>query len=101
VWNPSQVFTASGSGAQVPFPQPPAGEQRMMVEPSFRCEVAGVVNGVEFPHSEFDGIVDPSPIFVGWEGRSLKAGWLPVWDTVHVGNNIFKVVVVAKLQNIE
>lgn len=107
-WNPSQVINLTGFNPEVTLPAPPSSaDQRIQVELSFRCAVAGVLNGVEFPYQEFDGVVDPFPNFIGWEDKPLNAGWALFWDLVIVGdnddnpnNNPVKVVVVAKLVSI-
>ena len=107
LWNPSQVFNLTGSNAENRFtaesdlPNPPnSGEQRVQAELRFRCAVAGVLEGIEFPFSEFDGIVSSGVI--GWENKNLKAAWVAQYSILQDQNTgLFKIVVSAFLQGIE
>ncbi|NJL54445.1 hypothetical protein HC928_04070 [bacterium] len=108
LWNPSQVFNLTGSDAdnrytaEVTLPNPPssAADSRVQVELKFRCAVAGVIDGVVFPSGQFDGIVNPA--FIGWENKSLKAGWSGQYEIVKDPNTgIAKVNVAALFQGAE
>ncbi|MGL5939835.1 MAG: hypothetical protein ACRC2S_05530 [Waterburya sp.] len=108
LWNPSQVFNLTGSNAEnrytseVMLPNPPsnAADSRVQVELKFRCAVAGVLEGVEFPYGEFDGIVNPT--FIGWENKSLKAGWFGQYEVVQNPiTGLAKVNVAALFQGVE
>jgi hypothetical protein len=108
LWSPTLSSSSTGTNAENRFiaesslPNPPAnsGEKRVRVELKFRCAVQGVINGIQFPYSEFDGIVDPA--FIGWENKNLKAGWVGQYQIVQDPNTgLARVIVSAFLQGIE
>lgn len=81
VWTPVQNFATGSPNTHVTLPDPPPApaDQRVSVVLDTTWEVAGTINGIPFPYSQFKGHMNPNPTLLAWAGKDLTAGWLVQW----------------------